>query len=301
VELPSGQRVVFREPYPVYTQLGVVGPPADPNNSAPSSDGKSCESSPGRWDFGWEMAHAAVTRGPPISLYTMVLRTGGVHRSRAISCRAAPYLSVTIRITFFASLYRGSVLLERCDASHGAVVESEEELASVLAALEAAATTNEVAAITQPREREREKKIEGGRERERRKREREREREGERERERERERGEKGWEREEKREGEREGREGERGRERVGERTREREREKERDRERQTLHCHCQFTRLVVTRLLGSFLWFPAGALPVPVSDWLFRASIARFLRPKPDLLPSQGGSTTASHQPWFV
>lgn len=40
---------------------------------------------------------------------------------------------------------RGSVLLERCDASHGAVVESEEELASVLAALEAAATTNEVA------------------------------------------------------------------------------------------------------------------------------------------------------------
>jgi hypothetical protein len=28
-------------------------------------------------DFGWEIAHAAVTRRPPISLYTMVPRTGG--------------------------------------------------------------------------------------------------------------------------------------------------------------------------------------------------------------------------------
>jgi hypothetical protein len=29
------------------------------------------------WDFGWEIAHAAVTRRPPISRYTMVPRTGG--------------------------------------------------------------------------------------------------------------------------------------------------------------------------------------------------------------------------------
>ena len=28
-------------------------------------------------DFGWEIAHAAVTRRPPISLDTMVPRTGG--------------------------------------------------------------------------------------------------------------------------------------------------------------------------------------------------------------------------------
>jgi hypothetical protein len=28
-------------------------------------------------DFGWEIAHAAVTRRPPISLYMMVPRTGG--------------------------------------------------------------------------------------------------------------------------------------------------------------------------------------------------------------------------------
>jgi hypothetical protein len=26
------------------------------------------------WDFGWEMAHAAVSRRPPISLYTVVPR-----------------------------------------------------------------------------------------------------------------------------------------------------------------------------------------------------------------------------------
>ena len=28
-------------------------------------------------DFGWEMAHGAVTRRPPIPLYTIVPRTGG--------------------------------------------------------------------------------------------------------------------------------------------------------------------------------------------------------------------------------
>jgi hypothetical protein len=48
-------------------------------------------------DFGWGIAHGAVTRRPPISLYTMVPRTQGyvrhwglgfVHRSKAILCRA---------------------------------------------------------------------------------------------------------------------------------------------------------------------------------------------------------------------
>jgi hypothetical protein len=29
------------------------------------------------WDFGWAIAHAVVTRRPPISLYMMVPRTGG--------------------------------------------------------------------------------------------------------------------------------------------------------------------------------------------------------------------------------
>jgi hypothetical protein len=28
-------------------------------------------------DFGWEIAHGAVTRRPPIPLYTLVARTGG--------------------------------------------------------------------------------------------------------------------------------------------------------------------------------------------------------------------------------
>jgi hypothetical protein len=57
--------------------------------------------------FGWEIAHAAAARRPPISLDTMVARTGGytydvgvwdlsiVHGS--IFCRAVPNLSVTIR------------------------------------------------------------------------------------------------------------------------------------------------------------------------------------------------------------
>jgi hypothetical protein len=47
-------------------------------------------------DFGWEIAHGAVTRRPPISLYTLVPRTtlglGFVHRS-SVLCRAVPNLS----------------------------------------------------------------------------------------------------------------------------------------------------------------------------------------------------------------
>jgi hypothetical protein len=58
-------------------------------------------------DFGWEIAHGAVTRRPPISLDTTVPRTVDnthdvgvwdfVHRSRTILCRAVPNPSVTIR------------------------------------------------------------------------------------------------------------------------------------------------------------------------------------------------------------
>ena len=53
------------------------------------------------------IAHAAVTRRPPILLDTMLPRTGGftydvgvlgvVRRSRAILCRAVPNVNVTIR------------------------------------------------------------------------------------------------------------------------------------------------------------------------------------------------------------
>jgi hypothetical protein len=62
-------------------------------------------------DFGWEIAHAAVSRRPPISLYTMVVRTGSyaydvgvwdLSLVRAIFCRPAPNLSVTIRNFFIA-------------------------------------------------------------------------------------------------------------------------------------------------------------------------------------------------------
>jgi hypothetical protein len=63
-------------------------------------------------DFGWEIAHEAVSPRPPIPLdmigvrshmYTHAAkRVGVVPRSRAISCRPAPNLSVTIR-NFFES------------------------------------------------------------------------------------------------------------------------------------------------------------------------------------------------------
>jgi hypothetical protein len=56
---------------------------------------------------GWEVAHAAVTRRPPIPLDTIVPRARGllvrrwglgfVHRSRTILCRAVPNLRVAVR------------------------------------------------------------------------------------------------------------------------------------------------------------------------------------------------------------
>jgi hypothetical protein len=61
-------------------------------------------------DFGWEIAHEAVSRRPPIPLYTilpvltftrMSQMLGCVHRSRAIFCRSVPNPRVTIRFSFF--------------------------------------------------------------------------------------------------------------------------------------------------------------------------------------------------------
>jgi hypothetical protein len=43
------------------------------------------------------------------------------------------------------------------------------------------------------------------------------------------------------------------------------------------------------------------GSCQVPVSDRPARGlKPPNFLRPKPDLLPAQAGSTTASLQPWY-
>jgi hypothetical protein len=79
-----------------------------------SSDGRVVNRN-GR-DFGWEIAHAAVSRRPPISLSTTVARThmctydaeilGCVHRSRSIFCRAVPSPNDTIR-NFFTAVWRG--------------------------------------------------------------------------------------------------------------------------------------------------------------------------------------------------
>jgi hypothetical protein len=64
-------------------------------------------------DFGWESAHEALSRRPPISLDTIVARThmytyaakvlGFVHRSGPFS--VAPCQSLTFRFATFASLY----------------------------------------------------------------------------------------------------------------------------------------------------------------------------------------------------
>jgi hypothetical protein len=61
--------------------------------------------------FGWGIAHGAVTRRPPISLDTMVPRTGDYAYGvgvwdlsivQGILCRAVPNLRVTIRNFFIA-------------------------------------------------------------------------------------------------------------------------------------------------------------------------------------------------------
>jgi hypothetical protein len=67
------------------------------------------------WDFGWGVAHGAVTRRPPISLDTMVLRTGGCAYDVGVwaVCRVQGALSVApcqtlepeLRFATFASLY----------------------------------------------------------------------------------------------------------------------------------------------------------------------------------------------------
>jgi hypothetical protein len=72
-------------------------------------------------DFGWEIAHGAVTQRPPISLYTMVPRTEGyAHDARvwdlSIFCRAKPSDNLLIRN--FASLYGVVVTTGLVDGTH---------------------------------------------------------------------------------------------------------------------------------------------------------------------------------------
>jgi hypothetical protein len=68
------------------------------------------------WDFGWEVAHAAVSRRPPTPLDTVVARThmyaydvglGCVPHSRTIFGRPVPNLSAATR-NFVSSLYDGA-------------------------------------------------------------------------------------------------------------------------------------------------------------------------------------------------
>jgi hypothetical protein len=64
-------------------------------------------------DFGWEVAHAAVTRRPPISLYTMVPRTRGCMYAAKVwnlsivqvPFSVAPCQSLALRFATLASLY----------------------------------------------------------------------------------------------------------------------------------------------------------------------------------------------------
>ena len=65
------------------------------------------------WDFGWEIAHAAVTRRPPVSLYAMVPRTGGYAYDVGVwdlsivqgPFSVAPCQTLALRLATFASLY----------------------------------------------------------------------------------------------------------------------------------------------------------------------------------------------------
>ena len=72
-------------------------------------------------DFGWEIAHGAVTRRPLIPLYTMVpLIPGATRATRAFGIcpsltfgRPVPNPSVTIRIFFIAVLTRVSSCVQK--------------------------------------------------------------------------------------------------------------------------------------------------------------------------------------------
>jgi hypothetical protein len=75
-------------------------------------------------DFGWEIAHAAVTRRPPISLDSIVPRTEvytydvGVWDLAVIQgpVTVAPCLTLELRFAMFASLYVGTRSAETHDA-----------------------------------------------------------------------------------------------------------------------------------------------------------------------------------------
>jgi hypothetical protein len=79
-------------------------------------------------DFGWEIAHAAVSRRPPISRARIVSPYSQVdvrheslgfdHSSKTIFCRPVPNLSVAIR-SFFASLYKKGTWATRVCPSDG--------------------------------------------------------------------------------------------------------------------------------------------------------------------------------------
>jgi hypothetical protein len=83
------------------------GPPAPPLHS----DGKVANRNVR--DFGWEIAHAAVSRRPPISLSTMVPRAGGDAFEGGVwdwsivqgQFSVAPCQTLTLRFAFFSSLY----------------------------------------------------------------------------------------------------------------------------------------------------------------------------------------------------
>jgi hypothetical protein len=68
-----------------------------------------------RWDFGWEIAHGAVSRRTPIYIHTVVARNhrfttrreilGFCHRSRTVLCRLVPNASIAIRNFFSIASY----------------------------------------------------------------------------------------------------------------------------------------------------------------------------------------------------
>jgi hypothetical protein len=83
-------------------------------------------------DYGWEIAHEAVSRRPPISLYTIVARTqhahvrherlGFVPRARTLFCRPVPTSTSRFATVLHRCIDEGCGLAERCMAARADIV-----------------------------------------------------------------------------------------------------------------------------------------------------------------------------------
>ena len=112
-------------------------------------------------DIGWEIAHAAVTRRPPISLYTLVARTGGYAYDVGVwdlsiiqgPFSVAPCQTLTLRFATSSSLHRRrQVRIVDAEgwpaaSAHGSVVGSEADAVRLLREMLAAVAALHVVGV----------------------------------------------------------------------------------------------------------------------------------------------------------